>query len=121
MFAQMNLASDSSKSPQRLIMYLVAEATCYCQTRNLFLPPKRNAPLANEIFDNPPKALYTQLHATDSVAHSWSVLLARQMDEQRKKVQHGGMAERLKAVVLKTTVAVMSPGVRIPLPPPVNG
>ena len=30
----------------------------------------------------------------------------------------GGMAERTKAVVLKTTVAVMSPGVRIPLPPP---
>jgi hypothetical protein len=32
--------------------------------------------------------------------------------------EHGGMAERFKAVVLKTTVAVMSPGVRIPLPPP---
>jgi hypothetical protein len=31
---------------------------------------------------------------------------------------NGGMAERFKAVVLKTTVAVMSPGVRIPLPPP---
>ena len=28
-FAQMNLASDSSKSPQRLHI-LVAEATCYC-------------------------------------------------------------------------------------------
>ncbi len=30
----------------------------------------------------------------------------------------GGMAEWTKAVVLKTTVAVTSPGVRIPLPPP---
>ena len=32
--------------------------------------------------------------------------------------KHGGVAERSKAVVLKTTVAVMSPGVRIPPPPP---
>lgn len=83
------------------------------------LDPSLQCRLANEIFDNPAKAVYTLSHATDAVAHSWSVLLARQMDEQRKKVQHGGMAERLKAVVLKTTVAVMSPGVRIPLPPPV--
>jgi hypothetical protein len=30
----------------------------------------------------------------------------------------GGMAEWLKAVVLKTTVGATSPGVRIPLPPP---
>ena len=30
----------------------------------------------------------------------------------------GGMAEWTMAVVLKTTVAAMSPGVRIPLPPP---
>ena len=30
----------------------------------------------------------------------------------------GGMAERSKAVVLKTTVGASSPGVRIPLPPP---
>ena len=29
----------------------------------------------------------------------------------------GGMAERLKAAVLKTVVALASPGVRIPLPP----
>ena len=32
--------------------------------------------------------------------------------------ESGGMAEWLKAVVLKTTVGVTSPGVRIPLPPP---
>ena len=31
---------------------------------------------------------------------------------------YGGMAEWLKAVVLKTTVGETSPGVRIPLPPP---
>ena len=30
---------------------------------------------------------------------------------------HGGMAERSKAVVLKTTVLETVPGVRIPLPP----
>ncbi len=30
----------------------------------------------------------------------------------------GGMAEWLKAVVLKTTDGVTRPGVRIPLPPP---
>jgi hypothetical protein len=30
----------------------------------------------------------------------------------------GGMAERTKAVVLKTTVGSRPPGVRIPLPPP---
>jgi len=42
MFAQMNLAADSSKLPQRL-QSLVAEATCCCQARNLFLPQKRNA------------------------------------------------------------------------------
>ena len=34
--AGMNSAPDSSKSPQRLIIHLVAEATCYCQARNLF-------------------------------------------------------------------------------------
>lgn len=45
MFAQMNLAADSSKSPQRLIMYLVAEATCYCQARNLFLPQNKTHPM----------------------------------------------------------------------------
>ena len=33
-----------------------------------------------------------------------------------KSPGRGGMAERTKAVVLKTTVAVMSPGVRIPSP-----
>ena len=31
----------------------------------------------------------------------------------------GGMAERTKAVVLKTTVGSRPPGVRIPLPPPI--
>src|SRR5215207_6828838 len=36
----------------------------------------------------------------------------------RRSKQCGGVAERSKAVVLKTTVAVMSPGVRIPPPPP---
>ena len=36
-----------------------------------------------------------------------------------QELEPGGMAEWTKAVVLKTTVAVMSPGVRIPLPPPV--
>ncbi len=34
---------------------------------------------------------------------------------------HGGMAERTKAAVLKTVVAVKSPWVRIPLPPPDRG
>jgi hypothetical protein len=33
--------------------------------------------------------------------------------------RHGGMAERTMATVLKTVVASGSPGVRIPLPPPV--
>ena len=32
--------------------------------------------------------------------------------------RHGGMAERTMATVLKTVVALGSPGVRIPLPPP---
>ena len=32
--------------------------------------------------------------------------------------QPGGMAEWTKAVVLKTTVGLGPPGVRIPLPPP---
>jgi hypothetical protein len=35
-----------------------------------------------------------------------------------RATESGGMAEWTMAVVLKTTVAVMSPGVRIPLPPP---
>ena len=35
--------------------------------------------------------------------------------------RHGGMAERLMALVLKTSVGESSPGVRIPLPPPTTG
>ncbi len=35
-----------------------------------------------------------------------------------KPLEPGGMAEWTKAVVLKTTVGLCPPGVRIPLPPP---
>jgi hypothetical protein len=36
------------------------------------------------------------------------------------KIEDGGMAERLKAAVLKTVSGVTHSGVRIPLPPPVQ-
>ncbi len=40
------------------------------------------------------------------------------MIEYRRQSEHGGMAEWLKAAVLKTASRAIVTGVRIPLPPP---
>ena len=53
-----------------------------------------------------------------SIFDTYSALWIYFSGQRLKSPGLGGMAERTKAVVLKTTVAVMSPGVRIPLPPP---
>src|SRR5690606_13342777 len=46
--------------------------------------------------------------------------LAMRLAKNASEIKVGGMAERFKAPVLKTGEAVMSPWVRIPLPPPLS-
>ena len=84
----------------------------------VYQSPTASASTTGRLFDKVRWALYTMLQhgqrAFDSVRRRLGVIAAASV----RPDDTGGMAERLKAVVLKTTVAVMSPGVRIPLPPP---
>jgi len=57
-----NWAADSSKSPQRLGI-LVAEATCYCQARDLSLLRKKQArpQIQKNCFDRVINSLYNRM------------------------------------------------------------
>ena len=102
-------------------------ATCFAGSSSEFAAGRaRSGAKFDTKFDTARGTLYTApLPLIDDVCSDRSLVLScsdRLRASWRKNRMWsgplGGMAERTKAVVLKTTVAAMSPGVRIPLPPP---
>ncbi len=55
--------------------------------------------------------------AQDGLTFAASCIILTPVSDGERAVEIGGMAEWTMAAVLKTVVAVRSPGVRIPLPP----
>ena len=108
----------------RLVISTVGQMGCLRSTRStnmrsalhLHCQPTLEQPCHRRgAFDRGSAAGYTH----HPLMNGLSVLGGRRAGERpRAGSESGGMAERTMAVVLKTTVAVMSPGVRIPLPPP---